>query len=654
VTAFSSRETLALLALTALCLGTYWVGLSGGFVFDDGPTFYYIQDWLAGKTTLIDAVLWNQSSSPLDKRSLAMASFALSAWIGGGLDPFVFKLHNLLLHCATAAAIYGLCCALHAQDPELRNRNRIAALAVATTWLLHPLHVSTVLYSVQRMAQISALCTVLGMWLYMAGRMRILSGKATKGSLALLLGVPVLTGLAIQGKQNGAVLPLLCLALEFAYFRHTPRPAAVRIFAILYCALPAVAVVAILAFRPSLLMAGYAEYDFTWWERLLTQGRALMGYVGQTVIPHTPSMGLATDAFQPSRGLFDPVTTALSLLALVVLSIGAFAVRTRMPTVLAGWCVFILGHAVEGSFLPLELYYEHRNLLPSLGLILIAVSVAARLGRWLSLKGVRVGRIGIVAASALVLALALMTHGRARVWSDPLVLFQSELKAHPDSYRAIVNYVGTASDVGDVDLAYAVTRERRKNAESVHLRGRMYLLHLWLDCRHNKEKARPEDLSQGIRLLPHRIEVGTFLLFDLLTQTAQAEGCGRLDTLALADAYRAMADHASETPDSFIYKAAFRANSALRFAEAGRWNEAYTQARLGWQKSTPPLAASALIEIMLVNGDLDSAQRAAAETRSRRVLDKEARQALQRVMVMIAKERENPGWNRRRVQGAAQ
>ena len=646
-----SLPLLVLLALLVLCIAVYWTGLSGGFVFDDGPNLFYIGRWLAGEMRLFDAIFWNLSSSPLDKRALAMASFALSAWIAGGLDPFTFKLHNLLLHCLTGAAIYGLSRQMFSRDPASGPKYTMAALAVAGIWLLHPLHVSTVLYSVQRMAQLAALCCILGMWLYMFGRRKLLEGKTVPSAACLLLGIPLLTGLAIQGKQNGAILPLLCLVLELAYFRQAVRSWVVHVFVGAFCVAPLLGIAAILALRPSMLLGGYAEYDFTVVERLMSQGRALMEYAGQFLVPHTPSMGLATDGFVTSHGLLDPPSTLASLLALVALSAVAIGVRGRMPTAFAGWFIFLVGHAVESSFLPLELYYEHRNLLPSFGLTLVLVDMATATGRWFASKGLRTGRIGVAVAVAVTLALGVMTHGRARVWSDPLVLFRSELDAHPESYRAIVNYVATASDLGDVKQAYAVTRERREHAQSRNLRGRMYLLHAWLDCLHDKEGAKPEELHRGIGLLPARIEVGTFLLFDQLSKIAESKGCGALNTLELARAYKATADHASQQPDSFIYKAAFRTNAAIRYAAVGRWSEATAQARLGWQPSTPPLAAAVLVEIMLVDGDVKTAQHMLDGARTRRDPSGVAKRKLEHVQRLLQREKQDPGWNKARVEG---
>lgn len=650
----TNLSMLGLLLLVALCCATYWVGLSGGFVFDDGPNFYYIKQWLDGKSGLWDAIYFLTPNSPLDKRTLAMASFALSAWAGGGaLDPYVFKLHNLILHCLTGIALYALARVMLARDQTIDDRRGIASLAIAGLWLLHPLHVSTVLYAVQRMAQLSAFFCVLGMWLYMVGRNKLNGGAYAKGMLCLFVGVPLLTVLAIQGKQNGAILPLLCLVLELAYFRQTPRPIAAKVFMVLFCAIPVLAVLAILALRPSLLMAGYAEYDFTWGERLLSQSRALASYARQFLLPHTPSMGLATDDFAVSRGLFSPPSTAISLFLLVVASLVAAGLRKHRPTFFAGWFIFLTAHIVESSFLPLELYYEHRNLLPSIGLAMVAIDLSALAGSWLSARGVRTGRVGMAVAFGVLLALAAMTHGRARVWSNTIVLFQSEFGAHPESYRAIVNYVTTASELEDVKLAYAVTKDRRANARSSDIRGRMYFLHAWLDCLHNKDKADPADLLAGIQLLPRRIEVGTFLLFDQIARTVQSEGCGAIDATALGRAYQTMADHASEQSDAYLYKAAFRTNAAVRYADAGHWEDATRQARLGWQPSTPPRGAAALVEILLVDGDVNTAQQILEGARKRRDPDGIAKLELDQVEQFLRQERSHPGWNRARVKADA-
>ena len=67
---------------------------------------------------------------------------------------------NLILHLLTGGLVYLLTAALLSKlhigelSPE---RVSLAAAIAACLWLLHPLHVSTVLYAVQRMAQLATL-----------------------------------------------------------------------------------------------------------------------------------------------------------------------------------------------------------------------------------------------------------------------------------------------------------------------------------------------------------------------------------------------------------------------------------------------------------------------------------------------------------------
>ena len=97
-----------------------------------------------------------------------MASFALNAWIGG-YSPFSLKLGNLITHLLCGLAIFAFLRLLLRRDPRLQPRASLYAAIVASLWLLHPLHASTVLYVVQRIAPtfhtlhsvgIDALCSV--------------------------------------------------------------------------------------------------------------------------------------------------------------------------------------------------------------------------------------------------------------------------------------------------------------------------------------------------------------------------------------------------------------------------------------------------------------------------------------------------------------
>src|SRR5690606_37371384 len=86
---------LALVACLGLAVFVYWGGLSGPFMVDDGPNiengFIPNPDW--------DAIVYTvtHNGSGMLGRSVSMLSFVLSG-LQYGLDPYGFKLHNLLLH----------------------------------------------------------------------------------------------------------------------------------------------------------------------------------------------------------------------------------------------------------------------------------------------------------------------------------------------------------------------------------------------------------------------------------------------------------------------------------------------------------------------------------------------------------------------------
>ena len=107
-------------------------------------------------------------------RPVSMASFAVNYGIDSGFNPVALKAGNLVIHLLCAVLVYQLAQLLFSALGKWTERetvNRLAVLATAC-WVLHPLHVSTVLYAVQRMAQLSTLFVLLGLVVYSRYRYR--------------------------------------------------------------------------------------------------------------------------------------------------------------------------------------------------------------------------------------------------------------------------------------------------------------------------------------------------------------------------------------------------------------------------------------------------------------------------------------------------
>ena len=162
-----TRPTLlpaAFVAAFGLTFALYWPGLAGPFLLDDFNTFIAkLPGDGSSFGVLLERVLADRSG-PLG-RPLAMISFAANAWLAGGLDAYPIKLTNLLLHLLTGLGLYRFTWVLLRPGSPLgldERRAAWAALLATAVWLLHPLHVSTVLYAVQRMAILAALFVVWG------------------------------------------------------------------------------------------------------------------------------------------------------------------------------------------------------------------------------------------------------------------------------------------------------------------------------------------------------------------------------------------------------------------------------------------------------------------------------------------------------------
>ena len=457
----------ALLVVTAV---VYWPGLGGSLLLDDYPTLRPLMDADAGARSWWE-VLFGSAAGPTG-RPLAMATFVLNWWISGA-DVWFLKLTNLLLHLGCGALVYAL--------SRLLLRRPVAgfgaaaywvALWTAATWLLAPLLVSTVLYVVQRMAQLAALFVLAGLLSYVIGRNRIEAGIGSgwgwlAGAFALCWPLAVLC------KENGALLPLLALLIEIAFFgfRGLGRERLKIMFAVLLLVPVGIAGLK-LAADPGWILDDYAARDFTLGERLMTEPRVLFDYAANALmIPSGSALGLFHDDFVKSAGWWSPVTTLPAAVAWLAVPASLWLTRgTRIGVVCFGPTFFLAAHLVESSVFPLELYFEHRSYLPAFGLFLSAATILG----W-QLDRTRVRRVILAVTAAIPLAFSIYCHQRVQIWQSwESILFASAL-SHPDSARThtglasvYINRNQLAPAFQHLDRAQALYRGRHRPALALH------------------------------------------------------------------------------------------------------------------------------------------------------------------------------------------
>ena len=387
--------------LVALAVAVYVPGLKGPFLLDDSENITAVPSMKLSVLSLPGArdamFAWGEW---YPDRGLARLSFALNYYSSGGrFSAFAFKLTNVVIHVLNGLLVYWLSVLLlrryaggarpASAQAGWGAMQSYLPLLVAALWLLHPIQLTSVLYVVQRMTSMSAFFVLAGLLLFVVGRIRLEAGRAY-GLTWMFAGLAGGVFLGFFCKQNAVLLPFFAFLVELFFFRHEalPRAARRRLYGFygVTVVLPAGLAVAGLIVTWDAIVQGYVFRDFTLWERLLTQSRVLFFYLGLLLFPHIRAFGLYHDDFVLSTGWLDPWTTLVSVLAWAVLAgLALWGVRRRALWSFAVlW--YLVGHALESSLLSLELVFEHRNYLPSFGILFAAAYYLVRGLDWLAAK----------------------------------------------------------------------------------------------------------------------------------------------------------------------------------------------------------------------------------------------------------------------------
>ena len=431
---------LILAATICACIACLFLpGLGGEFLLDDAHTIVdntLIQISHLDRNALLYAASSFHAGGGL--RPLAMFSFALDHW-RTGLDAGAFKTTNLVIHAITTffLSLFFLRLFLLARWPM--RRAEMAALVLAGLWAMHPLHVSSVLYVVQRMQTLASLFIVLALWSYLGLRQAQINGKPawSHGLLTVIFWL-----LALASKEDSVLLPIYTLIIELTVLRF----AAARPFRVL--ALRRTYLCIVLTGTTLLLFwilpqfwstDAYPGRDFNSIERLLTQGRVLVTYLGQIVWPLPSRMPFYYDGIEVSRSLMHPPTTLPAILVVLSLLAWAWLWRHYRPVFAAGVFLFFAGHLITSSFIGLELAFEHRNHFPMVGAVMAIGDVF--ISAWTNRKWASIFVITVLFVTFGATATA--TVMRSSDWGDPLRFASRSVEIAPQSPRAWINLGAT-------------------------------------------------------------------------------------------------------------------------------------------------------------------------------------------------------------------
>jgi len=433
-----TRRGFFLLALLSAVLAgiAYVPGLPGAFLLDDsfnivGNAGVHLRS--LSPDAVIDAAFSMQQGGLT--RILPTLTFGLDHYRAGGLDPATFKTTNIVIHALTVLVLGGFLRELFIAAGVHAGRAAWAALALTLAWGLHPLHVSAVLYVVQRMQTMATLFLIMAMWTYLRARQAQLAGQ--RGRTGWILS-GLLWVLALACKEDAVMLPAYLLAMELTILRFgaaDPELARALRRGYAVATLAGVALYLFVVVPHFWSWGAYEPRNFSTYERLLTQSRVLWMYLGQALVFLPSRMPFYYDWLAPSRGLLHPWTTLPALLLLASLLGLAWRLRDRQPLFALGVLLFFAGHFVTSNVVGLELAFEHRNHFPLVGAVMAVGSVLALACRHLRLPAIAAAP----ACLALLAALSAATVLRARDWNDGYRLAVAHTRIAPQSGRAWQN-----------------------------------------------------------------------------------------------------------------------------------------------------------------------------------------------------------------------
>jgi protein O-mannosyl-transferase len=377
---FSSyyRHLIAVGLIAGVAFVVYSNTFAVPFLFDDRPNI------TLNPNVQIKVLTWDRIETLIKYtyresiRVFAYFTFALNYYFGE-FDLFGYHLVNLIVHVFSGIFLYGFLY-LTLNLPSLREKygplSYKVALFASLIFIAHPIQTQSVTYIVQRMASMAGMFYLLTFVLYIRGRLS--KGKARcfwfgGGIVTYLLGV--------FSKENVAILPFFIVLYEFYFFQDFDlSPKGKKVLSVLIGALLVLGAFGLLLWGRRYIQVtidGYQMRSFTMGERVLTQFRIVLYYLSLLIYPHPSRLNLDYD-FPVSKSILDPASTLISMV--VVLGLIGYSLWTAKKRPVLSFCIlWYFGNLViESSIFPLEMVFEHRLYLPSIGPFILFALLAVK------------------------------------------------------------------------------------------------------------------------------------------------------------------------------------------------------------------------------------------------------------------------------------
>jgi Tfp pilus assembly protein PilF len=405
---------IGLLVALFVIFEVYWPAINGQFLLDDTYLPYMLPNYAAAPL-----IGWIKGLRPLLMFSYWLNFQYADPSRAGLQDTFGYHFVNVVLHFLNGILV-GLAMRKVLSWASVEKwLSTILAVFSAGLFLLHPLQTESVSYVASRSETLSVFFVLATLVVFLYREGSALSIGRTVAVLALF-------GAAVLSKEHTAVLPVLLLLTDY-YWNPGFSVAGIRRNWRLYIPIAVAGALAIaFVFRvlSAASTAGFGVKEFTWYQYLFTECRAVWDYLWMFLLP----IGQNLDPdFPISRSITDH-GAIVAMLGLLAVTVCAWIYRRRFPLASYGWFVFLILIAPTSSFVPIkDPFAERRLYLPFIGLLFITVEF---LRRWKISRNTLIAVLGVV-----LIAEAAATNQRNQLWASPIDMWSDTAAKSPHKLR---------------------------------------------------------------------------------------------------------------------------------------------------------------------------------------------------------------------------
>ncbi len=460
------KQLFHLFLLSFLISICYSNTLQSSWHFDDIPNI------VTNKNIQISDFTWDELKksiySPLSKkihRPVANLTFAVNYLISG-LDTTSYHIFNIFVHIGNSWLAYFLF--IYTLKLYSRRNSQCfpssslydIALLGAVLWAVHPIQTQAVTYIVQRMASLATLFYLASFYCYLRFREHVTPGR--KGIFLFFASCFFLLGLG--AKQNTVLLPLVVIGYEIIFFRSSLVPEKKKVRYALIFLVCALALIFFWHFKDALysVVDQYDMRKFTLWERLITQPLVISRYLFLIFCPLADFLILESDMVA-SRGVVDPPQTLLAILFIFgLIGFGVYYFK-KYPFLCFAIYYYFVNHLVESTILPLELYFEHRNYLPSIFIFLaISYYFFSFLSYYSVNKKIFIRNLFVIFIFVIIVSEGNATFLRNDLYSDEITLHEDTIEKSPFNPRPYIAIAVHYIDHNDIEKGLEYLRKAER------------------------------------------------------------------------------------------------------------------------------------------------------------------------------------------------